>query len=87
VRGILSHDNQLCVTRCGGLETAQHFFLSCPCFAFLRGLVRSSLGVCSVDPYYLHEHAIQFAYLSGGLRASRSFLQLLLALLHLGFME
>ena len=67
MRCILSHDNQLCVTGGGGLETAQHLFLSCPYFASLWSLVGSWLGVCSTDPYYLQEHAIQFAYLLGGL--------------------
>jgi len=60
---------------CGGFETAHHMFLSCSRFASLWGLVRSWLGISSADPCYLQEHAIQFAYLSGGLRAHHSFLK------------
>jgi hypothetical protein len=37
-RNIIPHDSQLCVTGCGGLETAQHLFLSCPVFARYAGL-------------------------------------------------
>jgi len=57
VRGTLSHDNQLCMTGCGDLETAQHLFLSCPRFASLCDIVRSWLDLYSADPYYLQEHA------------------------------
>jgi len=32
-RDIISHNNQLCLTRCGGLETTHHPFLSCLGFA------------------------------------------------------
>ncbi|MCI16813.1 hypothetical protein A2U01_0037957 [Trifolium medium] len=37
VRNIISQESQFCVTGCGGLETAQHLFLSCPVFAPLWG--------------------------------------------------
>lgn len=39
VCGIISHDNQLCVTRCGGVKTAHNLFLS--------SLFRFSVGSCS----------------------------------------
>jgi len=87
VQDIISHDNQLCVNGCGGLETTQHLFLSCPCFTSLWGLARSWLGISTADLSHLQEHAIQFTYSSSGLRARRSFLQLVLALLRLSFVE
>jgi len=74
VGNIISHDNQLCVTGCGGLETDHHLFLSCPCFASLWGLARSWLDISATDPSHLHKHAIQLTYSSGGLRVRRSFL-------------
>jgi len=75
-RDIISHDNQLCVTGWGQSKTAQHLFLSCPCFASLWGLTRSWLGISMAYPTYLHEHVIKFTYFSSGLRVRRSFLQL-----------
>ncbi|MCH80408.1 cytochrome P450 [Trifolium medium] len=75
-RNIISHESQLCVTGCGGLETAHHLFLSCPIFAPLWGLVRSWIGMSSADPVLLQDHFIRFIHSSGGLRARRSFLQL-----------
>jgi hypothetical protein len=75
-RNIISHDSQLCVTGCGGLETAQHLFLSCPVFVPLWGLVRSWIGVSSADTVLLQDHFLQFIHSIGGLRARRSFMQL-----------
>ncbi|KAK2402105.1 hypothetical protein QL285_051652 [Trifolium repens] len=43
-RGIISPEAHLCVTGCGGIETAQHIFISCSTFASLWGLVRSWIG-------------------------------------------
>jgi hypothetical protein len=48
-RNIISHDTCLCVNGCGTLETANHLFLSCPVFAPLWNLVRSWIGVVSID--------------------------------------
>ncbi|PNX86053.1 glutamate-gated kainate-type ion channel receptor subunit GluR16 [Trifolium pratense] len=73
-RNIISHDSQFCVTGC--LETAQHLFLSCTVFAPLWGLVRSWVGMSSVDSASLQDHFRQFIYSTGGARASRSFMQL-----------
>jgi hypothetical protein len=75
-RNIISHDSQLCVTECGGLETAQHLFLSCHVVAHIWGLVRSWIGVSSADPVSLQDHFLQFIHFAGGFRARRSFVQL-----------
>jgi len=75
-RGIISHDNQLCVTGCLGIETAHHLFLSCPCFDYMWGLVRAWLGFSLADLYHLQDYVIQFVYSSGGPRVLRSFMQL-----------
>jgi hypothetical protein len=75
-RNIISHDSQLCVTGCEGLETAQHLFLSCPVFVPLWGLVRSWIGVSSADTVLLQDHFLQIIHSIGGLRARRSFMQL-----------
>ncbi|MCH93793.1 70 kDa peptidyl-prolyl isomerase, partial [Trifolium medium] len=56
---------------------AQHLFLSCPVFAPLCYLVRSWIGIFSADPILLQDHFVQFIHSAGGLRARRSFLQLI----------
>jgi hypothetical protein len=76
-RGILAPDLHYCVTGCGSIETAQHLFLSCSTFAPLWTLVRASIGFSAVDAYSLSDHFVQFTYSVGGLRARRSFLQLI----------
>jgi hypothetical protein len=65
------------VTGCGGVETMQHVFLSCPCFAPLWGLIRSWVDISTADPLSIQEHFVQFTDSAGGYRARRSFLQLL----------
>jgi hypothetical protein len=75
-RGILAPDIHGCVAGCGGTETARHLFLSCSTFGSLWPLVRSWIGFSAVDAYSLTDHFIQFTYSAGGLRARRSFLQL-----------
>jgi hypothetical protein len=42
-RDIITHDAQLCVTGCGGIETTQHMFLSCPNLATYLTLFRLSI--------------------------------------------
>ncbi|KAK2382749.1 hypothetical protein QL285_070265 [Trifolium repens] len=76
-RGIISPEAHLCVTGCGGIETAQHIFISCSTFASLWGLVRSWIGSSAVDAHALPEHFVQFTSSDGGPRARQSFLQLI----------
>jgi hypothetical protein len=75
-RGALPPDLHLCASGCGGIETAQHLFLSCDFFGSLWPLVRSWIGFSAVDASILSDHFPQFTYSAGGLRARRSFLQL-----------
>jgi hypothetical protein len=75
-RGILAPEFHDCVTGCGGIETARHLFLSCSTFGSLWALVRSWIGFSAVDAFSLTDHFVQFTYSAGGLRARRSFLQL-----------
>jgi len=75
-RGIIPSDAQYCVTGCGGVEYAQHLFISCRSFGFLWPLVQSWIGFSAADPQSLLDHFIQFVYATGGLKARRSFLQL-----------
>jgi hypothetical protein len=76
-RHIIPPDASMCVTGCGGVETAHHLFLSCPVFAPLWSLVRSWVGTSSTDLLVLHDHFLQFTYSAGDSRARRSFMQLL----------
>ncbi|MCI19762.1 hypothetical protein A2U01_0040922, partial [Trifolium medium] len=74
LRNIISHDSQLCVSGCGGLESAHHLFLFCPVFVPLWGLVKSWIGISSADPDLLQDHFVQIIHSSRGMRARRSFL-------------
>ena len=76
-QGILSSEATICSTACGQDETASHLFLHCDMYAPLWQMVRSLLGVSGVDPQGLHAHFFQFTNCLGGLKACRSFLQLL----------
>jgi hypothetical protein len=75
-RGILPPDVHFCVTSCGAVESAPHLFLLCRTFGSLWPLVRSWIGFSAVDAHTLSDHFVQFTYSAGGLRARRSFLQL-----------
>jgi hypothetical protein len=75
-RGILASDLHLCSTGCGDMETTQHLFISCDTFGSLWPLVRSWIGFSGVDAYSPTDHFTHFTYSAGGLRARRSFLQL-----------
>jgi hypothetical protein len=61
-RHIIPHDAQLCVTGCGGVETAHHMFLSCPVLASLWCLVRNWVGISSADPFQIQDHFVQFVH-------------------------
>ncbi|RHN70051.1 putative reverse transcriptase zinc-binding domain-containing protein [Medicago truncatula] len=77
VRGVLSHDNQLCVVGCGDFETAQHLFRSCPFYAALWGQIRSWLGIATAEPLCVSDHFYQFVYSAGASSTICSFLQLI----------
>ncbi|KAK2370837.1 hypothetical protein QL285_083849 [Trifolium repens] len=76
-RGIISPEGRFCVAGCGGIESAQHLFLSCSTFGSLWALVRSWIGFSAADAPTAPDHFVQFTYSAGGLRARRSFLQLI----------
>jgi len=77
LRSILPHASQHCVVGCADNESAQHRLLSCPFFAGLWGKIRYWLGVSTAEPFGVSAHFYQFVYSAGGLRASRSFMQLI----------
>jgi hypothetical protein len=76
VRDIISLDQAHCATGCGGDESAQHLFLSCDIFGSPWPLVREWIGFSTTDASGLSDHFVQFTYSASGLRARRSFLQL-----------
>ncbi|CAJ2670838.1 unnamed protein product [Trifolium pratense] len=76
-RGILSEAAHHCVSGCGEVETAQHLFLSCSTFGVLWSLVSSWIGSSLVTAQTIPDHFVQFTYSAGGLRARRSFMQLI----------
>jgi hypothetical protein len=76
-RGIISTEVHSCVSGCGGIESAQHLFLTCSIFGSLWALVRSWIGFSTADAPTLTAHFVQFIHSAGGLRARRAFLQLI----------
>jgi hypothetical protein len=59
-RGIISPEAHFCVSGCGGLESAQHLFLSCSTFGSLWALVRAWIGFSSVDAHSLPDHLLSW---------------------------
>ncbi|PNX88489.1 kinesin-like protein [Trifolium pratense] len=82
-RNIIYSDARFCVTGCGEAKTANYLFLSFPVFAPFWSLVRSWIDISSPAPALIQDHFIQFTHSAGGLRARRSLLQLVLAVLNL----
>jgi hypothetical protein len=75
-RGIITDADVGCLTSCGGMETSQHLFITCDFYNSLWHKVQSWLGVSGPDPLDVSDHFYQFTHSTGGLRARRSFLQL-----------
>jgi hypothetical protein len=76
-RGIISSETQSYVVGCGGIESTQHLFMPCSIFGSLWPVIRSWIGLSSVDPQNMSNHFLQFTFSSSGIRAQRSFLQLI----------
>jgi len=75
-RGIITIVYAACLAGCGHLETSQHLFLSCTFYGSLWYEAWSWIGVSGPAPHSISEHFYQFTHSAGGLRAKRSFLQL-----------
>jgi hypothetical protein len=76
-QGIITSVAHSCMSGCGRVESAQHLFIDCSTFGSLWSLVRSWIDFSSVDPQNISDHFLQFTHSLGGLRARRSFLQLI----------
>jgi hypothetical protein len=76
-QGIISLNAHYFVSGCGDVESTQHLFISCSFFASLWSLIRAWIDFSSADTQWLSDHFLQFTYSPGGLRARRSFLQLI----------
>jgi len=68
MRCVLLDEGSLCVSECGGVESAHHLFLNCNTFDFLWFLVYDLVGVSAVDPNSIVAHFHLYAYLAGGLK-------------------
>jgi len=76
IRGVIPADDIFCVSGCGHVETAEHFFLSCATFASLWQQVREWIGIVGVDSNIIADHLLQFTHLTGVGKAKSSFMQL-----------
>ncbi|PNX56781.1 70 kDa peptidyl-prolyl isomerase [Trifolium pratense] len=77
-RSILSPEAHFCFSGYGDVESAQHLFLSCSTFGGLWSLVSSWIGSSSETAQTLSDHFVKFTTSAGGLRARRSFMQIIL---------
>jgi hypothetical protein len=75
-RGIIVSEASFCTAGCGHVESTQHLFLCYSTCGSLWQSVRSWIGFSEADPQSFPDHLNQFIYSSGGLKARRSFLQL-----------
>lgn len=75
-RGVVTNGAVGCLMGCDHLQTSQHLFLSCGFYGSLWQAVWSWLGVSGPDSDSILDHFYQFNHSAGGLRARRSFLQL-----------
>ncbi|PNX67705.1 hypothetical protein L195_g055768 [Trifolium pratense] len=73
----LSPAAHYCVSGYGAVELAQHLFLSYNTFGPIWSLVSSWIDSFLVTAQTLSDHFVQFTILAGGLRARRSFMQLI----------
>jgi len=67
-RGIIQHEDQMCVDGCGEQETYDHLFLNCGVFAQLWQLVRNWLQVYTALSSNTENHFLQFGSASGHAR-------------------
>jgi hypothetical protein len=56
--GVIPFDSQLCVTRCGYNESADHLLIHCPTFGELWRHIKTWIGVYLVDPQHVMDHFI-----------------------------
>ncbi|PNX68026.1 glutamate-gated kainate-type ion channel receptor subunit GluR23, partial [Trifolium pratense] len=76
-REILSATAHHCVSGCGEVESTPHLFFFCSIFGALWSLVSSWIGSSLLTVQVPSEHFVQFTVSAGGLRARRSFMQLI----------
>jgi len=76
-RGVINGDVIMCVSGCGMAESAPHLFIHCATFGTLWHLIRSWIGMSSVDPLNIDDHFIQFTHSTGHSKTRQSFLQLI----------
>jgi len=76
-RGVISNDNQLCVSGCGQQETIDHLIIHCNIFGDLWKLIKSWISVYLVDPLQVTDHFNQCVHSTGGYAPRRLFLYLI----------
>jgi len=73
-RQILHHDDTVCVTSCGSIETTDHLFFTCDIFSRVCALVLQWLHLYFVPPVKIRNHLLQFGHLAGLSRCAHSLL-------------
>jgi hypothetical protein len=76
-RNVLSHNEAVCVSGCGRIESATHLFLDCDVFGSLWSHVWLWLGISSVTPGDIQQHFFQFINMPGLPRSTHLFLKVI----------
>ena len=69
-RHVLPPDNNLCVSGCGIIETADHLFVGSNFFEKVWSLICHWIGISFVCSRSINDHFLQFIYLAGMSRSS-----------------
>jgi hypothetical protein len=85
-RGIISPEVHFCVFGCGGIESAQHLFLSCSTFGSLLPFFRSWIGFSAVGAHCSRPFC-SVHFFSWGSTSSAIIFAAYLACLRLGHVE
>ena len=73
----LQPDNNMCVSGCDIIETADHLFVGCNFFRRVWSLICHWLGISFVCPRWIKDHFIQFIHLAGMPRSSHIYFKVI----------
>jgi len=76
-RGVLHHNDIMCVGGCGCSEMADHLFLACDIFGSTWYFLWRWLGIDFVPSGAIGEHFAQFTQLTGMPRSSHPFFKVI----------
>jgi len=70
-------DNNLCVSGCGSMETANHLFLHCSFFGSVWNCILYWVCLSMVAPFDVSDHYYQFFFCGSGYQVRNNFLNII----------